>query len=289
MPNDLTAIVFPGQGSQTQGMRDLVADARPDLLEAAHDAVGEDPFAAVGTGSRFDQPAILCASLAAWSALGRPSGDAFAGHSLGEITALAAAGALDEEAAVALVALRGRLMDEAAAGRPGGMLALLGADPEQARALAEAHGLAVANDNGAGQTVLAGDGEQVDAALADAGERGLRAQRLKVAGAFHSPAMATAREPFAAALAQVDLRPTDVPVLSCVTAAPFADPRAELAAALTSPVRWREVVLALHARGVTRFVEPGPGKVLSGLVRRTLRGEAVAVEAPGPGLEAARA
>jgi malonyl CoA-acyl carrier protein transacylase len=285
--DDLTAIVFPGQGSQTEGMGDLVAETRPDLLEVARDAVGEDPFAAVGTGSRFDQPAILCASLAAWSALGRPRGAAFAGHSLGEITALAAAGALREDAAVRLVALRGRLMDEAAAGRPGGMLALLGAEPEQAAELAEAHGLAVANDNGAGQTVLAGDGDRVDAAVAAAGERGLRAKRLPVAGAFHSPAMAPARAPFAAALADVELVEPAVPVLSCVTAAPFCDPRAQLAAALTSPVRWREVVLALHERGIRRFLEPGPGKVLSGLVRRTVRD--ATVEAPGPKLEAAHA
>jgi [acyl-carrier-protein] S-malonyltransferase len=263
-----TAVLFPGQGSQTPGMRDLVARARPDLLEVAVGALGEDPFAHVGEGSRYDQPAILCASLAGFAALGRPAGEALAGHSLGEITALVAAGAIDERDGVALVATRGRLMDEAPAG---GMLALLGGDIEAAHALAERHGLVVANDNSPGQVVLAGPVDALEPAAADATSVGARgARRLPVAGAFHSPLMAVAAEPFARALEGIEVRAPSVPVMSCVTAEPFEDVRAGLVAALTGPVRWREVVLALHARGARRFVEVGPGKVLTGLVKRTL-------------------
>src|SRR4051812_41856718 len=111
--NGRTAIVFPGQGSLTDGMREQVERLRPDLLELAADAVGEDPFARLGEDTRFDQPAIFCASLAGFEALGRPEPDFFAGHSLGEIAALVAAGALAEPDGVALVAERGRLMSEA--------------------------------------------------------------------------------------------------------------------------------------------------------------------------------
>ena len=263
-----TAVLFPGQGSQTPEMRDLVARLRPDLLEVAAAALGEDPFLRVGAGSRYDQPAILCASLAGWEALGRPSGLAFAGHSLGEISALVAAGAIAERDGIALVAARGRLMDEAPAG---GMIALLGRDLAAARVLAERHGLAVANDNAPGQVVLAGPVEALDAAAAEAKAVGARgARRLPVAGAFHSPLMAGAAEPFARALDAIRVRPPDVPVMSCVTAEPLGDVRAGLVAALTAPVRWREIVLGLHRRGARRFVETGPGKVLTGLVKRTV-------------------
>ena len=262
------AVLFPGQGSQTPDMRDLVARMRPDLLEVAIGSLGEDPFAHVGEGSRYDQPAILLASLAGWEALGRPSGAAFAGHSLGEITALVAAGAIAERDGVALVATRGRLMDEAPAG---GMLALLGGDLDAARTLAERHGLVVANDNSPGQVVLAGPVDALEPAAADAKAVGARAaRRLPVACAFHSPLMAGAQGPFAEALEAIEVRPPAVPVFSCATAAPFEDVRASLVAALTAPVRWREIILALGGRGVERFVEVGPGKVLAGLVKRTL-------------------
>lgn len=263
-----TALLFPGQGSQTPEMRDLVARVRPDLLELAVGALGADPFARVGEGSRFDQPAILCASLAGFEALGRPEGVAFAGHSLGEISALVAAGAIDERDGVALVAERGRLMDDAPAG---GMLALLGGDAEAARTLAERHGLTVANDNAPGQVVLAGPVDALGPAEADARAVGARgARRLPVAGAFHSPLMADAAAPFATALDAITVHPPSVPVLSCATAAPFADVRGGLVAALTSPVRFREVLLALDALGVRRLVEVGPGRVLTGLAKRTL-------------------
>src|ERR1700761_7742866 len=108
-----TAILFPGQGSQTPEMRDLVQRVRPDLLELVTEAVGEDPFPRADEGTNFAQPAIFCASLAGWAAIGRPAAELMAGHSLGELGALVAAGALDEAEAVKLVALRGRLMHEA--------------------------------------------------------------------------------------------------------------------------------------------------------------------------------
>src|SRR5205807_2985636 len=144
-----SAILFPGQGSQTPDMRDLVQRVRPDLLEMALEAVGEDPFPRADEGTNFAQPAIFCASLAGWEALGRPVERFMAGHSLGELGALVAAGALEERAGLGLVALRGRLMHESglAAGN-GGMIAVLGAGAsEHAEELAAAHDLTVANDN----------------------------------------------------------------------------------------------------------------------------------------------
>ncbi len=268
-----TAVLFPGQGSQTPEMRDAVADARPDLLELALEVVGEDPFARVEDGTAYAQPAIFCASLAGWSALGHPQGDFMAGHSLGELGALVAAGSLSERDGLELVALRGRLMQEAGehAGR-GGMVALLGA---QAAALAAevagAHGLSVANDNSPQQVVLSGPREALDGAARTAGELGLRAVILPVTGAFHSPMMASAIPAFEAALARVEVAAPRVVVLSAVTAAPFDDIRGRLLDALTMPVRWRETMLALHELGAARFVEVGPGRVLTALAKRTLR------------------
>jgi malonyl CoA-acyl carrier protein transacylase len=254
-------------------MRDAVAELRPDLLGMAADAVGQDPFARAEEGTRFAQPAIFCASLAGWEALKRPDGDYMAGHSLGELAALVAAGCLSERDGLELVALRGRLMQESGerAG-DGSMLALLGAGAaERAPELAEAHGLAVANDNSPQQVVLSGERSSLASAADAARELGLRARELPVTGAFHSPMMAGAVPEFTAALARVEVRPLRVPVLSAVTAAPFDDVRARLAEALTMPVRWRETMLALRERGVERFVEVGPGKVLTGLAKRTLQ------------------
>src|SRR5436305_9654127 len=123
----LTAILFPGQGSQTPEMRETVAEERPDLLSLAEEVVGEDPFPRVEEGTKFAQPAIFCASLAGWEALGRPSGDFMAGHSLGELAAFVAGGSLTERDGLELVTLRGKLMQESGerAG-DGGMLALMG-------------------------------------------------------------------------------------------------------------------------------------------------------------------
>jgi acyl transferase domain-containing protein len=254
-------------------MRDAVARERPDLLELAAAAVGEDPFARVEHGTAYAQPAIFCASLAGWHALGSPLGEFMAGHSLGELAALVAAGCLAEIDGLNLVALRGRLMQEAGerAG-DGGMVALLGRDAaERAEALAAAHGLAVANDNSPQQVVLSGARTALPSVAAAAEEAGLRALALPVTGAFHSPMMAAAVEPFRDALAGIEVRSPRTTVVSAVTAQPFDDVRERLVEALVSPVRWRQTMLALRRLGADRFVEVGPGRVLSGLVKRTLR------------------
>jgi malonyl CoA-acyl carrier protein transacylase len=254
-------------------MRELVADLRPDLLERVVAAVGEDPFPRVDDGTQFAQPAIFVASLAGWDSLGHPDGDFMAGHSLGELAALVAAGSLAEGDGIELVALRGRLMARAGEREgDGGMLALLGAGAaEHAAELAEAHGLSVANDNSPQQIVLSGARAALPKAAEHAEELGLRPKELPVTGAFHSPMMASAVPEFVAALAEVSFRTPRVPVLSAVTAMPFEDPREQLAQALTKSVRWREVVLALHDGGVEEFVEVGPGRVLTSLIKRTLR------------------
>jgi [acyl-carrier-protein] S-malonyltransferase len=271
----LTAILFPGQGSQTPEMRETVAEVRPDLLALASEVVGDDPFERVDDGTRYAQPAIFCASLAGWEALGRPAGEAMAGHSLGELAALVAAGCLEERAGLELVALRGRLMQESGeAAGDGSMLAVMGRGAaEHAPELAESHGLAVANDNSPQQVVLSGDRSGFADAIAAAEALGLRPTELPVTGAFHSPMMAGAVPEFRAALDRVEVSParSGVTVFSAVTAAPFEDVREQLAQALTMPVRWRETLLALHELGAEQFVEVGPGRVLTGLVKRTLR------------------
>jgi malonyl CoA-acyl carrier protein transacylase len=267
-----TAILFPGQGSQTPEMRELVADVRPDLLEQVIAVVGEDPFPRAEDGTNFAQPAIFCASLAGWESLGRPRGEFMAGHSLGELGALVAAGCLAERDGLELVALRGRLMHESGlrAGN-GGMLALIGAGAaEHAAELARAHGLSVAHDNAPAQVVLSGQRSAIPAAAEAAKGVGLRARELQVTGAFHSPMMAEAVPEFRAALDAVQVSAGAATVLSAVSAEPFEDVREQLAAALTMPVRWRETLLALRERGVERFVEVGPGRVLTGLAKRTL-------------------
>jgi acyl transferase domain-containing protein len=253
-------------------MQDVVRQTRPELLDLAVEMVGEDPFPRAAEGTNFAQPAIFCASLAGWHALGRPQGDLMAGHSLGEIAALVAAGALRERDGLELVTLRGRLMQEAGlrAG-DGGMVAVLGRGAaEHAPEIAAAHELTLANDNSPQQVVLSGARAELPAAVAHAKELGLRAMELDVTGAFHSPMMASAVPEFAAALARTEFSEPGVPVISAVTVQAFEDPRAELADALTMPVRWREVMLAAHERGVGRFVEVGPGRVLTGLAKRTL-------------------
>ncbi|HKG04408.1 MAG TPA: ACP S-malonyltransferase [Conexibacter sp.] len=278
-----TAILFPGQGSQTAEMRDEVAAARPDLLSLACEVAGDDPFARVGDGTRFAQPAIYCASVVGFERLRDAgiAGVAYAGHSLGEVAALVAAEALSAEDGLRLVATRGRLMQESGerAG-DGSMLALLGKGAaEHAAEIAAVAGLTVANDNAPNQVVLSGAKAAFGAAGKAAREQGLRAVPLPVTGAFHSPAMAGARPELEAALAAIDFREPDVTVVSSITTAPFDDVRSQLADALTMPVRWRETLLALRAQRVERFVETGPGKVLTGLVKRTVPDvEALAAE-----------
>jgi [acyl-carrier-protein] S-malonyltransferase len=271
-----TALLFPGQGSQTPDMRETVAQTRPDLLALATQVVGEDPFLRVDDGTRFAQPAIFCASLAGWSALDhetKAQAEFMAGHSLGELGALVAAGALSERDGLELVALRGRLMQEAGdTAGDGGMIAILGADAaERAIEVAEPHGLSIANDNSPQQVVLSGLRSALPAAEQTAKELGLRAMILPVTGAFHSPLMASAVPEFEAALAGVEISEPETTVISAVTAEPFDDVRVRLVQALTGPVRWRQVLLELHARGVQRYVEVGPGRVLTGLAKRTLK------------------
>ena len=268
-----TAILFPGQGSQTPEMRELVARERPDLLQAAIDEVGEDPFPRADDGTNFAQPAIFCASLAGWASIGSPVAELLAGHSLGELGALVAAGAVDERDALALVTLRGKLMYESGlqAG-DGSMVAVIGAGAsDHAQEIADASSLTVANDNSPLQIVLSGAKANIPAGIDAAKALGLRAMELDVTGAFHSPMMAAAVPEFERALAGVEFREPVTTVLSAVTAQPFADPRRELADALTQPVRWREVMLAMHAFGARRFVDVGPGRVLTGLAKRTLK------------------
>lgn len=272
MSDPSIAVLFPGQGSQTQEMRAAVERARPDLLERAAEVVGDDPFARIDDGTRFQQPAIFCASLVGWESLATHESPAMlAGHSLGEVTALVAAGALAEEDGLRLVAARGRFMEDAARVQPGGML-VVRAGRDAVTDVAGRCGTAVANDNSPRQVVLSGgDPELADTERA-LGERGIRTLRLPVTGAFHSPLMAPAVEPLRAVLAAMPFRAPRIPVLSGVTAAPLTDPRATLAAALTKPVRWVETLHALRAASIERFVETGPGRVLTGLVARTLPG-----------------
>jgi malonyl CoA-acyl carrier protein transacylase len=282
-----TAVLFPGQGSQTSDMRDTVARLRPDLYEFALDEVGTDLFDRANETTEFAQPAIYCASLAGWSRFEGERPYALAGHSLGEFAALAAGGALDDAAGLRLVALRGRLMQRVAerAGE-GGMLAVR-TRIDDAGELAERFGLTVANDNSPEQVVLSGAADALERAAEQASAEGARARRLRITGAFHSPEMNPAAAKFRAALERVELKKPQVPVFSGVTAALFDDFRRRLAEGIIRPVRWRETLLSLHGMGIQRFVEVGPGKVLTGLVRRTLpSAQAETLDRPG---DAARA
>ena len=266
-----TAILFPGQGVGSFGDRDLVAETRPDLLELAGELVGEDPFERLAEGTAYAQPAVYCASLAGYERLGRAGAAYHAGHSLGEITALAAAGALDHHDGLRVVVARGRAMAEAAErGDPGGMLAI-GSDADSAASLAADHWLTVANENSPEQFVLSGPLAAIEEAQTAAKERGIRAKRLAVTGAFHTQAMEAGVASFRAALGTVEFREPSAPVISSGTAEFFeADPREALAASLVSPIRWTAALGKLRSLGVTRYVDVGPGRVLAGLVRRTL-------------------
>jgi [acyl-carrier-protein] S-malonyltransferase len=268
-----SAVLFPGQGVGDVSSRELVGSVRPDLLELATELVGDDPFERMSEGTAHAQPAVYCASIAGYEHLGRPRAEYFAGHSLGEVGALAAAGALDDADGLRIVVARGRVMEEAAErGEPGGMLAV-GSDRAGAAALAAEHGLTLANENSPQQFVLSGPLEAIEAAEAAAKDSGTRAKRLAVAGAFHTQAMASGVEPFRAALEEIEFRAPDSPVISSTTAEPFAeDVRAGLSASLTSPIRWTTVLGTLRELGVRSYLDVGPGKVLAGLVRRTIDG-----------------
>ncbi|TML04394.1 MAG: ACP S-malonyltransferase [Actinobacteria bacterium] len=271
---DFTAVLFPGQGSLTADARDHARDVVPDLVQRASELVGEDPFDRPHDSTRFAQPAIFVASMAGWRERQDDLSDvgAMAGHSLGELSALAAAGALRLDDALKLVVLRGRLMADAAEENPGGgMVALLGATPERAAALAAAHGLELANDNAPGQVVLSGRRVAIDVVTKAARAEGLKAMALDLAGAFHSRDMAAAELPFLLALEDVPMSRPHVPVVSGYAARPFAEVPFELARALVSPVRWRETMAMLVELGARRFVDVGPGEVLARLVKRNVR------------------
>jgi malonyl CoA-acyl carrier protein transacylase len=268
-----SAVLFPGQGVGDASSRELVAAVRPDLLELATELVGEDPFERMAEGTAYAQPAVFCASIAGYEHLGRPRAEYFAGHSLGEIGALAAAGAIDDADGVRIVVARGRVMAEVAErGEPGGMLAV-GSDRDGAAALAADHLLTLANENSPQQFVLSGPLAAIEAAEAGAKSSGIRAKKLAVAGAFHTEAMASGVAPFRAALEEIEFGEPDAPVISSTSAEPFGnDVRDALASSLTSPIRWTAVLGRLSELGVTRYLDVGPGKVLAGLVRRTLDG-----------------
>lgn len=271
MSQPTTVILFPGQGSQVPGMGELVSEVAPELFELAVEVVGEDPFARADEATCFAQPAIYATSVAAWIAAGRPVAELLAGHSLGELSALAVGGAFTLEDGLRIAAERGRLMDEAARSQGGGMLAVIG-ERAQARALADEFDLLVANENAPEQVVLSGASDAISEAEAAAPQRELRAVELKVRGAFHSSAMEPARQPFAEFLETIEVAEPERTVIGCASAEPISDPRATLVAGLVRPVLWDSVLIELRDRGAARYLDAGPGRVMSGLLKRTLAG-----------------
>jgi [acyl-carrier-protein] S-malonyltransferase len=265
-----------------------VISSRTDLLgQSANDILGWDLASTIRTGpqellTQTDraQPSLYATAYALWesfsSAVDRPP-QAAAGHSLGEYTALAAAGAVDYWDGLALVAARGRAMAAAAAANPSSMAALLGADGEQAESIAanrrqDGGRLWVANLNGPGQVVVAGGIEDIDWLIGAARDLGVRrAIKLDVAGGFHSPLMASVASALGDALADVEFSPGAFPVYSNVAAAPAADVAVSLADQLTHPVRFEESIEAMCAAGIDIFVHVGPGDVTAGLVKRISR------------------
>ncbi len=282
-------MMFPGQGSQSVGMlSDLVAEhaAIGSTFDEASSALGEDLWSLVqnGPAERLDrtentQPALLTASIAlwrAWLAAGGSEPVVAAGHSLGEYSALVAAGALELGDAVRLVRERGRLMQAAVPAGEGTMAAILGLDADVVEGCCEAAAgsgvVAPANYNAPGQVVIAGDIAAVDRAIAACKEAGARrAMTLTVSGPFHCALMQAAAEPFAALLGEVAVKDPRFPVIQNLDAevsSDVAEIRRRLLAQLYSPVRWTDCVAAMASRGVTMVVECGPGKVLAGLVKR---------------------
>jgi [acyl-carrier-protein] S-malonyltransferase len=270
-----SALLFPGQGSHAEGMEEPYR-GHP-LLERGLELLGYDPFERLAEGTRYQQPALFLCSVAAWDEWraedhDEDEGRAAAGHSLGEYAALVAAGALDFDDAVRLVDERAAAMADAGEHSAGGMVAMLGGDARDVRALAERLGLVIANDNAPGQLVLSGAIDAIaEAEEVARDETGARARRLDVTGAFHSKLMEPAAERLRAALDATPVHELRIPVYSNGSASPFVDVRRELAENLLRPVRWRETLLALRAAHIERFVELGPGAVLTGLVKRTLQ------------------
>ena len=286
------AYIFPGQGSQAAGMgKDLFDnyEAAKDVFRIADGALGFSLSEMCFSGNEADlqltantQPAILTVSIAAYRAMlseGMPVPTMAAGHSLGEYSALVAAGVIDLADAVRLVRKRGEYMQAAVPVGVGSMAAIIGSDPETVASVCqEAAAGAVcspANINSPSQIVIAGNSEAVERACAILKERGAkRAIRLNVSAPFHCELMRPAEERLAEDLARIGYGSFRFPVVHNVTAEPNTD--ASLVCGLltrqvTSPVRWLESVRRLVAEGVTKFIEVGPGKVLSGLVRQTER------------------
>ncbi len=289
-----TAYIFPGQGSQYVGMGKDWYDSNPEakkMFDRANEILGFDI-----TGICFDgpedelrqtsvtQPAIFLHSAIVFHLLESRRFDATAGHSLGEYSALYAAGALDFEHALMLVGLRGRLMQNAGNVRKGTMAAVVGLENdkvEEACREASVGGVAQpANYNSPGQIVISGDVEAVRKAMELARAKGAKmVKELVVSGAFHSPLMEAAKEELKKAIDAAPIGDASVPVYANVTAKPVrsaGEIRNALIMQLTSPVRWQESVMNMSADGIVNFVEIGPGKILQGLVKRTISGGAIA-------------
>ena len=306
MTNSSIAFLFPGQGSQAVGMGGALAAshaAAKQVFEEINDALGENLFAIMQNGpddvirmTRNAQPALFATSMAAVrvleAELGAPltsRGGMTAGHSLGEYAALAASGSLSISDAARLLRQRGDSMQSAVPVGEGAMAAVLGGDEDQINAIltdAKSSGLVqIANDNAPGQIVISGDAGAVDAAIEIAKAAGLRrAIKLPVSAPFHCDLMAPAADVMAKLLADTDLLDALMPVYCNVSAAAEtrADHlRANLVTQVTARVRWRESMMAMSAAGATKFIELGAGKVLSGLVKRSIESDAV-VNMDGP-------
>lgn len=291
------AFIFPGQGSQTVGMGRGLADAFPAarlVFEEVDEALGEALTKVIWEGpaetlmlTENAQPGLMAVSLAAMRVLETEAGvdlarDArfVAGHSLGEYSALAAAGALGIGDTARLLRIRGRAMQKAVPVGTGAMAALLGLDFEQAVTVAgeaaEDQVCQAANDNGGGQVVVSGDKAAVERAVEIAKGKGARrAMMLPVSAPFHCSLMQPAADAMAAALAGVTVKSPVVPVVVNVLAKPIRDPAdivGALVAQVTGTVRWRDSISFMADAGVTRFCEVGAGKVLSGLVKRIAEG-----------------
>lgn len=281
-----TAVLFAGQGAQHVGMgRDLAAahPAAARLFEVADTTLGyalsricfEGPEAEL-TRTENAQPGIYLVSWIAWTLLKAEvpglEFHAAAGLSLGEFTALAAAGAVSFEDGLRVVRLRGRFMQEACEVTQGAMAAVIGLDEAPTREVCAEAGVTLANLNCPGQIVISGASDRIAVAVELAKARGARkAIPLTVAGAYHSPLMASAKPKLAAELARIPITSPHVPVVSNVTALPHAGAESiagTLVEQVTSSVRWEESIRWLLAQGFTRFIELGPGTALTGFLRR---------------------